>query len=155
MDFLEGLSYWHWLVAGVVIAALEILLPGAYLLWLGIGAIATGVVVLAVGTISWKIQFVAFAVLSLASIVIGRRVMRSARVEKTDHPTLNRRAAGLMGRSYVLDDGAPGGHGRVHVGDTVWHVETSPPGQDLPRGARVEVVGVDGATLLVKPQDPA
>ena len=36
------LTYWHWLIAGVVMLGLEMFLPGAVFLWLGVAACATG-----------------------------------------------------------------------------------------------------------------
>ena len=43
MDWLENLqAYWVWLTLGVVLAGAEMLLPGVYLIWLALVAIAHG-----------------------------------------------------------------------------------------------------------------
>ena len=43
MDGLDSFEpYWVWITIGLVLAALEILLPGVYLIWLAVAAIITG-----------------------------------------------------------------------------------------------------------------
>lgn len=41
MDGLE--PHWVWITLGLVLAGLEMLVPGVYLIWLAVAAIATGV----------------------------------------------------------------------------------------------------------------
>lgn len=38
------LVWWHWLVLGMVLVALEMLTPTFFLLWIGVGALLTGLV---------------------------------------------------------------------------------------------------------------
>jgi membrane protein implicated in regulation of membrane protease activity len=38
------------------------------------------------------------------------------------------------------------GRGSIHSGDTIWRVE----GPELPKGARIKVVGADGTLLQVE-----
>ena len=43
MDWLGGIeAHWVWLTLGVLLAGLEMVVPGVYLIWLGIAAIAVG-----------------------------------------------------------------------------------------------------------------
>ena len=47
MDWLDGFAaHWVWLTLGLVLAGLEMLLPGVYLIWLAVAAIVTGVLTL-------------------------------------------------------------------------------------------------------------
>ncbi|UXN74809.1 NfeD family protein [Devosia sp. A8/3-2] len=64
-----------------------------------------------------------------------------------DSPYLNRRADRYIGREAVLEQPIIGGFGRIVLGDSVWRVA----GPDLPAGARVRIVGSDGAVLKVEP----
>ena len=71
------LSYWWvWAVAGVALAALEVILPGFIFLGFAIGAGLTGLLMLVglLGT-DLAITALAFAVLSLASFLVLRRVV--------------------------------------------------------------------------------
>ena len=68
-----GMSDWIiWLVAGLVLLMLEILAPGAFMMWLGLAACGTGLIVLATG-IGFELQVVTFAVLAAISLAIGLR----------------------------------------------------------------------------------
>jgi len=52
----------------------------------------------------------------------------------------------MIGQRYVLIEAIVNGRGKARVGDGQWLVT----GPDLPAGAEVEVVGVDGALLKVR-----
>lgn len=139
---------WGWIVAGIALLALEVVAPGAFMMWLGIAAIVTGVIAFAV-PLSWEWAGLLFAGLALASVGIGKRFNGRAGRDG-DAPFLNNRGQALVGRIFVLDSPIENGVGRVRVDDTVWRVQ----GDDAPSGAQVLVAGVDGSTLKVVPKDP-
>jgi len=85
-------------------------------------------------------------VLSVVSCFVYWRFVRRALDQRSEQPLLNRRAAQLIGRRYVLDTAIVNGQGKARVGDSHWLVE----GPDLPAGATIEVVAVEGATLKVQ-----
>ena len=144
IDFVTSNGPWAWIVAGLVLLALELVVPGGFLLWMGISGIITGLVVL-FWAIGWPLQWLIFGVLSLVSIALWVRWTRS-RPGATDRPYLNRRAEQLVGQEAVLDQPIQQGFGRVVLGDTVWRVS----GPDLPAGQRVRIVGSVGAVLQVE-----
>lgn len=148
----ETISFWHWLAFGVAVMLIEVLVPGAFFLWLGIAAVITGLALLAIPAMTWEIQAILFAVLSVAAIFIGRRII-AARQSPTDHPTLNRRGRTLLGKQYVLDAATEGGRGRLRVGDTMWGFTVRPEGQELAEGTRIAVVDIDGTTLVVEAEE--
>lgn len=135
---------WAWIVAGVVLLALELVIPGGYLLWLGVAGIITGLAAM-FQPIDWPFQFLIFGVLSLILIVAWMRYFKGRDVE-SDRPFLNRRAEAFIGHEAVLDEPIRDGFGRLSLGDTVWRVT----GPDLPAGRRVRVVSADGAVLRVE-----
>ncbi len=144
IDFIAGNGPWAWIVAGLVLLALELVVPGGFLLWMGISGIVTGLVVL-FWAIGWPLQWLIFGVLSLVSIALWVRWTRS-RPTPTDRPYLNRRAEHFLGQEAVLEQAIEQGFGRVVLGDTVWRVA----GADLPAGQRVRIVGHEGAVLKVE-----
>ena len=150
LPWLETLTFWHWMVLGVLLVVLELLLPGIWFLWLGLGALTTGLIVLVASDLSWQIQSVIFCALSVISIVIGRLVMKNVKPSE-DHPTLNRRAEQYVGQTYVLEEPTEHGLGNVRIGDSIWRVRLGDQGNDLVAGDKVTVTGVDGATLKVEP----
>ena len=144
IDFIAANGHWSWIVAGLILLALELLLPGGFLLWMGISGIITGLITM-FQPIGWPLQWLIFGVLSLVTIAIWVRWSRS-RPAPTDRPYLNRRADHLVGQEAVLEQAIAQGFGRVVLGDTVWRVS----GADLPVGQRVRIVGSEGAVLKVE-----
>lgn len=143
MNFLSQLGNWNWFIAGGLLLALEVMVPGTFMLWLGLAAIATGVIGWIV-SMSWQTQIVVFAILSVISVLLGRRIYPTV-VTETDKPFLNRRADAFVGRVFTLDEPIVSGTGRVRVDDTTWRVT----GPDCPAGTKVRVERADGASLIV------
>lgn len=145
IEFLGQNTPWSWIIAGIVLLALELVLPGGFLLWMGIAGVLTGLLVL-VQPLDWPVQWLIFGVLSLVSIFLWTRFTRN-RSAQTDRPLLNQRAEQFIGREATLDQPIAGGFGRLALGDTIWRVA----GPDLPAGQKVRIVGAEGAVLLVEP----
>jgi membrane protein implicated in regulation of membrane protease activity len=141
-----ALHYWWWILA-LVLIALEVILPGYFMLWIGIAAGVTGLVMLVVPGLSLLGQSLVFAVLAFLSCAVYWYVLRPKlmRNEPGD-ALLNRRGEQKIGQRYVLVEPIVNGRGKARVGDGMWLVS----GPDLPVGSMVEVVGVDGTTLLVR-----
>lgn len=149
-EFLGSFGFWHWLAFGVVLAVIEMIAPGVYLLWLGIAAIVTGLALAAFPAMTWEAQLVLFAGLSVVSIFLGRRFFY-ARETETDHPTLNRRGETYVGQTFTISEATKDGHGRLRIGDSTWAVRVVAPAEDIAAGVRIRIVRVDGSTLLVEP----
>jgi membrane protein implicated in regulation of membrane protease activity len=138
-------NYGWWLVALVLIGA-EMILPGYFLLWIGIAAAAMGIIVLAAPNLAPIAQAVLFALLSIAACLAYWRFVRPLAEQRNDQPLLNRRGKKLVGERFVLIEPIVNGRGKVKVGDGQWLAE----GPDLPAGSEVEVIAVDGTTLRVR-----
>ncbi|MCR5855934.1 MULTISPECIES: NfeD family protein [Mesorhizobium] len=145
--FLE-LGPWNWMVLGFVLLALEILVPGVFLLWIGIAAIIVGALSLQFwdwAAWTWQVQTLLFLALSLVAAYVGHRVNK-ARETDSDEPLLNRRDAQLVGRTATLEEPIREGRGRIRLDDTVWKVI----GPDAQPGTRVRVVSAHGGELTVE-----
>lgn len=145
--FLE-LGPWNWMVLGFVLLALEILVPGVFLLWIGIAAILVGTLSLQLWDAAfwgWQVQTLVFLALSLASAYLGHRITK-ARETDSDEPLLNRRDAQLVGRTATLEEPIREGRGRIRLDDTVWKVV----GPDALPGTRVRVVSATHGELTVE-----
>ncbi len=142
------LGPWTWWVIGLALLAAEVIMPGVFLVWIGIAAIITGLVSLALwetGFWIWEVQLVFFAVLSVAAALIGRKIV--ARSGNTsDQPLLNQRGASLVGRTAMLEQPIAEGRGRMRLDDTTWTVE----GPDMPAGTRVRIIACSGRQLTVE-----
>lgn len=135
-----------WLIAAVVLAITELLVPGVYLVFFAIAAAATGAIALLFPELSVGGQLLGFAAWSLATVLIGKRWYRDFPVASSD-PLLNDRIARLVGETVTVVEPIEGGRGRVRVGDGEWPAH----GPDTPAGARVRITGGSGGTLTVEP----
>ncbi len=137
-------SYGWWIVALVLIAA-EMILPGYFLLWLGVAAGLMGLITLLVPDMPFLLQTVVFAAFALATCIIYWKFIRPSTELRDDQPLLNRKGARMIGRQVVAIENFVNGRGKVTVGDSQWLAE----GADISAGAVVEVVEVHGTTLKV------
>ena len=146
MDWLDGFAaHWVWLTLGLVLAGLEMLLPGIYLIWLALAAIVTGVLTLTLD-LSLPFQVIDFVFLSLIIAFSAKRMLRERPIESSD-PLMNRRGARLVGETAMVVQAIEHGSGRIRLGDSEWIAH----GPDVAAGERVRVSGSDGAILLVEP----
>lgn len=142
------IDYWHWLIAALVLLVLEIAAPGVFFLWMAAAALVVGIVTAIAPDMGLAAQFILFAVLSLVSVLVGRRLVRTHPVP-TEDTTLNRRGEQHVGHVYRVAHTIENGVGKVKVGDSLWTAE----GPDTPEGTAVRVVAVDGAVLKVEKVD--
>jgi inner membrane protein len=145
MDWFQNLdAHWVWLTLGLVLAGLEMLVPGVYLIWLAAAAIITGVLTYSL-ELSLPMQVIDFVFLSLIIAFSARRFLRERPIESSD-PLMNRRGARLVGETAVVVQAIEHGGGRVRLGDSEWLAR----GPDVAVGERVRVSGSEGAVLLVE-----
>ncbi len=141
-------AHYLWWVLALLLIAGEVLLPGYFMLWIGIAAAAMGVVLFVVPALGVLAQAVLFALLAFVSCFAYWKWVRPqlAREAAPEAAGLNRRGVRMIGQRYVLSERIVNGRGKAHVGDGQWLVE----GPDLPVGTEVEVIGVEGTTLKVR-----
>ncbi len=140
------LVYWHWWVLALVLVGVEILAPGFVFFWLGIAAGVVGLALLLFPGISWEIQLLIFAVVSIATLA-GWWTYAWGRRKPADPSSLNRRNRRYVGRTFTLEMPVENGRGSIHVDDSRWSVEAD---RDLPAGTRVKVVDTDGTILKIE-----
>ncbi|MHB9326166.1 NfeD family protein [Phytobacter ursingii] len=140
-------AYIFWLSLGGLLLAAEMLGGNGYLLWSGVAAVVTGLLVWLV-PFGWELQGVIFAVLTLiAAWLWWLWLSRRMREQKPADASLNQRGQQLVGRRFILDNALVNGRGHMRVGDSSWPVSAE---SDLPAGSKVEVIAVEGITLRVK-----
>ncbi len=136
-----------WVLAGLLLLGAELALPGIFLLWVGLAAIGTGLVVLLAVPPFWQVALVFLAFLA-AGIGLAVRLKRAPQ----GHATPNTPDAGLVGRHGVLV-AAEGPQPRVRIGDSDWPARLTRHAAAHP-GEEVRVEAVDGTTLVVRPLTP-
>lgn len=143
-DAFVGLGAWSWIIFGLLLIGIELLAPGIFFLWLGLAALATGLLD-AVLDLSWQAAAIVFAMFAVAAVVVGRFITRQKDQADTSASPLNQRGQALVGRVFILETPIKDGEGRIRVDDSSWRVV----GADRLKGAKVRVVRVEGSTLVV------
>lgn len=144
------LAYWHWVILGLSLVALEVMMPGTFFIWIGIAALILGGITFLFPLMSVTAQLLLFGIIALLVTILGRKIIR-LQVEGGDTATLNRRGQQFVGQVIVLDAPIINGRAHVTVADSKWRIQ----GPDLPTGAVVKVVGVDGNMLIVVQDEDA
>lgn len=133
-----------WILCGLALLGAELVLPGVFLLWIGLAAIGTGLALMAFA-FSFGATVTIFLILLAAGIAVALK-LRGVRKPQT---RLNMPDSGLVGRQGTLVDASPVAP-RVRIGDSDWAARLPRDAGVLPVGSRVRVDGVDGNTLIVR-----
>ena len=145
MEWINNIIYWHWLILAVALIILEILMPGAYFLWMGVSAAAVGCAMFIFPEMPWLTQILIFAALSVITVVIYKTHQKKNPIV-TDEPALNRRGEQYIGRTLILTEAIVNGSGKTKVDDSTWNVT----GADMEVGESVRVVAIEGSTFKVE-----
>lgn len=146
MDGLDGIDpHWIWFAIGLALAALELIVPGVYLIWLAVAALIVGAMTFVIDLGS-AVQVINFVILSLIIVFSARRFLRDSPIVSSD-PLLNKRGGRLVGQTALVTQAFDGGMGRIRHGDSEWLAR----GPDMASGERVRITGNDGSILLVEP----
>jgi len=147
-SILAGGTY-AWLAAGLVMVMLEIFLTSNWLLWPGLAAFITSVILYFMPDLPWTGAVVIFVVLSILLLFVGRRYVKIACNAKTDSPNLNARAARMVGRRGSALRDAPDGMSRIQIDGVEWPVRLEDSAA-IKLGDVLEITAFDGTTLVAK-----
>ncbi|MDT0576787.1 NfeD family protein [Croceicoccus sp. F390] len=144
MDWLDGLGgQWAWLLAGVLLATAELVVPGYFLIWMAAAAFVTAFVT-GVAGVGIEIQVLCFAVFSIFAVAAARQWLSAYPIASSD-PLMNDKGGRLVGQSVTVTQAIEHGSGRARLGDSEWPVR----GADAPVGTRLVVTGHEGLVLVV------
>ena len=132
-----------WLIAAAGLIGAEFAVSGLVLGFVGLGAagaaIAAGVGLGIAG------QVASFAAVSVGSLVGVRPLLRHRLMRG---PAITTGVAALVGHSAEVTETVSDADGRIRLAGEVWSARTIGPAE-LPVGATVTVVEIDGATAIV------
>jgi len=143
------MPWWGWITIGTLMLAAELAIVDLefYLVFLGVSALVVGSAELAGITTAWWVQWLAFAALSIGSLVFFRqRVYGALRPPPGDE--VKEGVTGDVG--VALEPMAPGGNGRVELRGSHWSA-VNDGDTPIEEGGRCEVVRSEGLTVRVRP----
>jgi membrane protein implicated in regulation of membrane protease activity len=144
------MTWWQWLVVGLVLVALEMAAAGGfYIIFFGIAAIAiAGLRLIDMAGPAW-FQLLLFSAISVGSLLLFRqRLLRQCQL-----PGAPADIDSLVGdTALALSDISPGAVGKVELRGTTWDARNSTAGV-IPKGSRCTVIRTDRLTLFVRPEE--
>ena len=138
-------NYWHWLILGAALLLLELFGTAGLLLWTGIAALLTAVMVY-LFTLDIYGQWGLFAIFSIATTWYWFRLNQRDK-PAVSATVLNQRTQRCIGAQTTLLEDVQLGQSRVRIEDTVWVVVTD---EALKAGDTVKVISAEGTTLRGK-----
>ena len=152
MDWIDAnIAYWHWIVFGFALAAVEIFVPSFYMLWLGVSAIA-------VGLLTWFLpipfvgQMLIWGLLSLACLIGWFKFVSPKMKDVTKSGMAKEALFGQIGTVLEYNQGATRGKLRFTtplLGQDEWRFISE---EEVNAGDRVVVTDISGNDLIVKLQ---
>ena len=144
-----SIEWWHWLVLGLVLVALELAASGGfYVIFFGIAALAIGALhLLDIAGPAWM-QVLLFTLISVGALLFFRRpMMRWLQLDAAPGDVDS-----LVGETALaLEEMQPGAIGRAELRGTVWTARNR-AAVPLRQGQRCTVVAVDRLTILLEPE---
>ena len=136
-----------WAAFGLFLLVCEFFVPGIFLMFFGIGALVAALLSWIIPVMPVACQWIVFAVVSLASLLMLRKRMKkvfagrtTVSQDKLDDDFTDRRATAVT----PLE---PGAVGKVELHGAEWAATADEP---IPANAQVVVVSRDGLQLKVR-----
>ncbi|WP_200248829.1 NfeD family protein [Lamprobacter modestohalophilus] len=136
----------YWGLAGALFIALELLLPGLYSIWIGVGALVVSLVLMMFPALSTTAQLQVFASAMMSTLGLGFLIQRRGGRRVQTRP-INQELQGLIDQTLLVASAFDAG--RVRVADTTYAAFCEQP---LGCGEQVIVRGIEGGRLRVAPK---
>lgn len=137
-----------WFLLGLVLLLLELVVPGFFIFFFGLGAWVT-----ALACLIWdpgvNLQIVIFAVVSVLSLIALRRLIRKKffYVKEEDSHRVEDEFTGK--EALVISDLGPGITGKVEFKGTTWKAESA---SEIKAGQKAVITGKVDFKLIVEPK---
>ena len=138
------MTWWMWVILGLVLAAIELASPGGFfIIFFGVAAIVVGILEATGLAGSAWVQWLLFPIIA----IIALRLFRKPLLQLLHVGEDSRQVDSLVGEVAVLSSSLePGQHGRAELRGSSWqvrNVDTAP----LSSGQRARVVAINGLML--------
>jgi membrane protein implicated in regulation of membrane protease activity len=144
------MTWWHWAVLGLLLAAGEILTPGGFFVaFFGLAGLAVALLVaMGLADALW-LQILLFSVFSVASLLLFRNPLLRWMARRTPATA---EVDSLVGESAIPSSAIPpGGMGQAQLRGTVWGARNVSD-VTLEPGRRCRVKRVDGLVIWIEPE---
>jgi inner membrane protein len=138
-----------WFIVGLFMFILELLIPGFFIFFFGVGAWITALVCL-IGEPSVNVQILIFAVTSVLSLIALRRIIQKKFFNKKQHLSEEIEDEFTGKEAVAVGDFGLEKYGKVDFKGTTWKSESESQIKD---GQSVIIIKKNNFTLIVKPKN--
>ncbi|MBS1786861.1 MAG: NfeD family protein [Acidobacteria bacterium] len=140
-----------WLVLAAIFIAVEVMTPGFFLLWFGIGALAAALLSL-FGVSSLAAQIIVFLVVSVALLVASRTIFEKFLPISSDARGLKTNVETMIGQVGTVVESSRGAlnEAAVKVYGSTWTAFPISGEKPLTEGETVAVERIEGNTIYVR-----
>jgi membrane protein implicated in regulation of membrane protease activity len=140
-----------WLIIAAIFIAAEVLTPGFFLLWFGVGALVAAVMAL-LGVGSFAGQMLVFLVVSIALVIATRTIFERFFTRQLDSNQLRSGVETMIGQVGTVVEPSHGARneGAVRVYGSVWTAFPEEGERPLKEGDTVAVERIEGNAIYVR-----
>ncbi len=140
-----------WLILAAIFIGAEVLTPGFFLLWFGIGALVAMILAL-LGVSSLAVQLISFLIVSVALLIASRTIFEKYLVRYSPGTQLKSGVEMMIGQVGTVVEGSRGAlnEGAVKVYGSVWTALPCEGEKPLVEGEKVSVERIEGNTVYVR-----
>lgn len=136
-----------WIIVAVILAILELVVPGLLIIFFAIGALIVWLLTLFFH-LSFQVQLIIWLVTSILSLIFLRKKFKKSFVGRASTGDLEANVSSIVGEVVEVTEAiSPDRPGKVKLHGTNWDAEAN---EEIPVGTRVEITQQDGNHLTVK-----
>ena len=148
--FMHHITWWHWIIFGVILMIVEMNTGTFFMLTLGLSAIMVGILA-TIFNLSLQIEILLWLIFSIVAIVVWMRWYKNKTVSNSGQSDYRLETLGT-----VTSDIHAHRRGKVTfdtpvLGNTQWHATAD---ETIHKGTRVRIVEVNGQLIKVAPLSP-
>jgi inner membrane protein len=137
-----------WFILGLGLFLLELIIPGFFIFFFGLGAWVTAVVCL-IGDPGINFQIIIFAVISVLSLIGLRRIIQKKFFYSKDNESDKVEDEFTGKEAHSVSDFGGDINGKVEFKGTTWTAESV---SEIKKGQRVIIIRKDSFKLIVEPK---
>ena len=134
-----------WLLIAAVLFVGEIITAGFLLMWFAIAAVVSMLVSFI--TTNVFIQTLVFLIVSVILLIFTRPLL--SKYTKGDNTIMNSKT--IIGQKAIVTEEISllKGTGQINVNGETWSAKIDNPDITIPKGSRVEIIGIDGVKACI------
>lgn len=148
LDYIFSKPELLWFAIGLVLLLMELVLPGFFIFFFGLGAWVTALVCL-IGEPSTNLQIIIFAITSVISLIGLRKIIQKKFFYSKGKESEEVEDEFTGKEALAISDFGDQINGKVEFKGTTWTAESK---SEIKSGQRVIVIEKDSFKLLVKPK---